>query len=155
VVFTLHGERYALAIGVVREILPYTPPGATAVATGLIRGLINVRGEVLPVLDLSPRLGRELEVRPGSRIVVVEVTRGLLGVIVDNVDGVQRIPEERIGPLPAALGDNGLGSEVAVAGEELMLLLDAEQALGEALAGPPPPPGDRPAPRPPGAHPPV
>ncbi len=76
IVFSLHGERYGLPIADVREIIRYTPPRVTAAARGLIRGLINLRGRVLPVLDLSSRLGRVLEVSDTTRILVIEVSGG-------------------------------------------------------------------------------
>jgi len=55
VVFSLHGESYALPIASVREIIRYVEPGATAVATGVIQGMISLRGRTLPVIDLSSR----------------------------------------------------------------------------------------------------
>src|SRR5579875_3419379 len=62
VIFTLHGEQYGLPVDVVAEIVRYTAPTATAAATELVRGLINLRGRVLPVADLSRRLGQSLAV---------------------------------------------------------------------------------------------
>ena len=59
VVFTLHGEQYAVPIETVREIVRYTRLTATAAASGLIRGMISLRGVVVPVADLSSRLDRE------------------------------------------------------------------------------------------------
>jgi purine-binding chemotaxis protein CheW len=57
VVFSLHGEHYGLPITAVREIIRYIPPSATATASGVIQGLINLRGRTLPLVDLSSRLG--------------------------------------------------------------------------------------------------
>ena len=87
VVFSLHGERYGLPIACVREIIRYTPPRVTATARGLIQGMISLRGRVLPVLDLSSRLGRTLEVSGATRILVIEVSTGVVALIVDTVDG--------------------------------------------------------------------
>jgi purine-binding chemotaxis protein CheW len=142
VVFSLHGEHYALPITAVREIIRYTPPGATAAASGLIRGMINLRGKVLPVVDLSPRLGGELEVRAGTRILVLEVSSGTLGLIVDAVDGIERIGAEQIEPLPAAATPE-LGEQIAAVGDRLIVLIDPERALGELLPARKPPPRRR------------
>ena len=76
IVFSLHGEHYGLPIASVQEIIRYTPPRVTAAARGLVQGLINLRGRVLPVLDLSSRLGGILEVSDTTRILVVEVANG-------------------------------------------------------------------------------
>jgi purine-binding chemotaxis protein CheW len=146
VIFTLHGEPYGLPIELVAEIIRYTPPTATAAATELIRGLINLRGRVLPVVDLSVRLGRERAIAAGTRILVLELKRGALGLIVDGVDGIVTIGSEQIKPLPVPSEGDGLADSIAVVGDGLVLLLDAERALGAALP-PPPPPRRRRAPR--------
>jgi purine-binding chemotaxis protein CheW len=53
VLFSLHGECYALPVTTVREIIRYVAPSATAAAGGLIQGMINLRGRIVPVVDLS------------------------------------------------------------------------------------------------------
>ena len=143
VLFSLHGEQYGVPISAVREIIRYTPPSATAAARGLIKGMINLRGTVVPIVDLSPRLGRQLTIDKGTRILVVEVANGVLGVIVDSVDGVRDIPAARIEPLPVAPTDDALGDQIAAVGDRLILLIDPERALGAVL--PARTPGRRPA----------
>lgn len=132
VVFSLHGEHYGLPIASVREIIRYIPPSATATASGLIQGLINLRGRTLPLVDLSSRLGRLLETGRQTRILVIEVSGGSLGLIVDTVEGILHVPAEKIAPLPTA-ADTGLGDEIAAVGDRLILLIDAERALGALL----------------------
>jgi len=136
VVFSLHGEHYALPITSVREIIRYIPPRATATASGVIQGMINLRGQTLPVVDLSSRLDRgPVESDRRTRILVIEVSGGALGLIVDAVDGIIRVSTERIDPLPAA-ADTALGDEIAAVGERLIVLIDAERALGGLLPAP-------------------
>ena len=145
VVFSLHGERYGLPITVVAEIIRYTPPRVTAAARGLVRGMINLRGRILPIADLSPRLGRELDVGDHTRILVLELSHGALGLIVDSVEGVITVAESRIERLPVAAADNGLGEHVVAVDEHLVMLLDAVWALADALPQPAPTPRARPA----------
>ena len=133
VIFSLHGEQYGLPVELVAEIIRYTPPTATAAATELVRGLINLRGRVLPVTDLSARLGRRLSVAPSTRILVLELRRGALGLIVDHVDGIVTVGAEQIEALPVPSGGGGLGESIAVVGDGLVLLIDAERALADAL----------------------
>ncbi|HET6867103.1 MAG TPA: chemotaxis protein CheW [Solirubrobacteraceae bacterium] len=133
VVFSLAGEYYGLPITAVREIIRYVEPSATATARGAIRGMIVLRGRTLPIADLSSRLGQELELGIRTRILVLEVAGGALGLIVDGVDGILPIPADRIEPLPVATGDDGLGHEVAAVGERLIVLIDPERAFGDLL----------------------
>ncbi|HSC02006.1 MAG TPA: chemotaxis protein CheW [Solirubrobacteraceae bacterium] len=133
VVFSLRGEYYGLPITAVREIIRYVQPGATATARGAIQGMIILRGRTLPIADLSSRLGKELEIGTRTRILVLEVAGGALGLIVDGVDGILPIPADRIEPLPVATVDEGLGDEIAAVGERLIVLIDPERTFGDLL----------------------
>jgi purine-binding chemotaxis protein CheW len=131
VVFSLHGEDYALPITSVREIIRYTAPSATGGLTGLIQGMIVLRGHVLPVVDISLRLGRSLDPDDSTKILVIELDAGAVGLIVDAVEEVLLIPADQIDPLPAA--EDGLGAEIAKVGDRLIVLVDPERALAGAL----------------------
>ena len=144
VVFSLQGEHYGLPITTVREIIRYVPPSATAAARGVIQGMISLRGRTLPIVDLSSRLGggAHVEVGARTRILVLEVSGGALGLIVDNVDGILPVPAAQIEPLPVAAAENGLGDEVAAVGDRLIVLIEPERAFGDVL---PRKPADPPA----------
>jgi purine-binding chemotaxis protein CheW len=144
IAFSLHGEHYGLPIASVREIIRYTPPRVTATARGPVRGMINLRGLVLPVLDLSERLGATLAITESTRILVIDVQAGVLGLIVDGVDGVMHVPADRVSTIPGA-GDDALGSEIAAVDERLIMLVDPDRALGHVLGGAGPRRADEPA----------
>ena len=133
VVFSLHGEHYGLPITTVREIIRYVAPSATAAARGVIQGMISLRGRTLPIVDLSSRLGQSLEVGSQTRILVLEIASGALGLIVDTVDGILPIADDQIQALPFTAADNGLGDEVAAVGDKLIVLIDPELAFGDVL----------------------
>ena len=137
IVFSLHDEQYGLPIGLVREIIRYTPPRVTAAARGLIRGMINLRGRVLPLLDLSSRLGYTVEVSDATRILVIDVGSGVLGLIVDTVDGVVQVADDRIELIPGAVAEDALGVEIAAIDDRLVMLMDPDRALGHVLRGAP------------------
>lgn len=94
--FNLGGETYGVGIHAIREIIEY--PGVTAIplAPRFLHGVINLRGAVVPVLDLSVRFGREpTGINRRTCIVVVEVAQGehlhMLGVLVDGVTEVREV----------------------------------------------------------------
>jgi hypothetical protein len=99
--------------------------------------MINLRGRVLPVVDLSSRLGQVLEVTDATRILVIEVSTGILGVIVDRVEGVMQIPTHRIEDIPGAVAGDALGHQVAAMDDQLIMLVDAERALSGVLVASP------------------
>jgi purine-binding chemotaxis protein CheW len=131
VVFSLLGEPYALPITSVREIIRYTPPGATATASGLIRGMINLRGRLLPVVDLTPLLGGQLEVAAGTRILVAEVPEGAFGMLVDRVEGIIQVPADQIAALPGA-ASRELSEEIATVGQRVIVLIDPDRVARQA-----------------------
>ena len=138
VMFSLHGEQYALPIKAVREIIRYTKPTATAAATGMVQGMIALRGRVVPVVDLSSTLGRAPEITAQTMILVMELERGELGLIVDNVDGVVDVRAEQIARVPVPVIHKGLGEEIATVEDRLVTLIEPEQALGATLGSPKP-----------------
>lgn len=94
--FNLGGETYGVGIHAIREIIEY--PGITAIplAPRFLHGVINLRGAVVPVLDLSVRFGQEPTcINRRTCIVVVEVAQGdnlhMLGVLVDGVTEVREV----------------------------------------------------------------
>jgi purine-binding chemotaxis protein CheW len=104
--FTLGGEVFAIGILAIKEIIEYSTLTAVPMMPPYVRGVINLRGAVVPVLDLSVRFGKPSS--PVSRrtcIVIVEITtageRQDVGVVVDAVDSVLDIPTDQIEPPPA------------------------------------------------------
>jgi purine-binding chemotaxis protein CheW len=139
VVFSLHGEHYGLPITTVREIIRYVSPSATAAARGVVLGMISLRGRTLPIVDLSSRLGHSLEVGSRTRILVLEIAAGALGLVVDTVDGILPVPADQIQALPVSSADNPLADEIAAVSDKLIVLIDAERAFGEVLPKKPAP----------------
>jgi len=104
--FRLGNETFALEILHIKEIIEYGGLTEVPLMPRFLRGVINLRGAVVPVIDLAVRFGREAtEIGRRSCIVIVEVAMGEqwydLGVIVDAVDEVLELPPENIEPAPA------------------------------------------------------
>ncbi|WP_269532605.1 chemotaxis protein CheW [Chitinimonas sp. BJYL2] len=104
--FRLGGEVYALEILHIKEIIEYGGLTEVPMMPRFLRGVINLRGAVVPVIDLAARFGRPAtEIGKRSCIVIVEVQHEEdwldLGIIVDAVDEVLDLPPEAIEPAPA------------------------------------------------------
>src|SRR5689334_5548060 len=104
--FMLGGEMFAIAILAIKEIIEYTMPTEVPMMPPYVRGVINLRGAVVPVTDMSVRFGRKpSEVTRRTCIVIVEIVQGHerqdVGLMVDAVNEVLEIPAADIGPPPA------------------------------------------------------
>jgi len=104
--FMIGSEVFAIGILAIKEIIEYTSLTAVPMMPECIRGVINLRGAVVPVMDLSLRFGKKAaEVTKRTCIVIVEIEaeNGAqdVGVIVDAVNAVLDIPEAEIEPAPA------------------------------------------------------
>lgn len=104
--FTLQGELYGLDILRVREILEYTRPTTVPMMPGFVHGVINLRGNVVPVIDLAQRFGRgATELMPRTCIVIIEIDgeEGPLavGILVDAVNAVLDMEPAQIEPAPS------------------------------------------------------
>jgi purine-binding chemotaxis protein CheW len=127
VIFSLGTEKYALPITRVQEIIRYTEPRSVASQTRWIRGVINLRGNIVPVCDLAERLGLGLERPESAKIVIVETAGGTAGVIVDDVDEVLTVTSEQLEDVPTA--DAAYVDAIAKVGERLAILLNPDGLL--------------------------
>lgn len=137
VTFTLAAESYGINIGEVQEIIPVLPIIRVPEAPIWIEGLVDLRGIILPVIDLRRRFGLPpLENTSQQCIIVVNLPDQALGLIVDAVRDVARLPLDSISPVPPAAGARAqfLGGIARVPegqGHRLLLLLE----LGRLLSG--------------------
>ncbi len=103
--FTLGGEVFAIEIQRIREIIEYMPPSIVPMMPPSLRGVINVRGGVVPVVDLAIRFGwTPVGIGRRTSIVVVEIQHNgekhVLGLVVDRVNAVTEIRDDDIEPPP-------------------------------------------------------
>ena len=128
VVFSLGSEEYGLPITTVQEIIRYTKPRTIPSAPPSVRGVINLRGKIIPVVDLKSRLELDGGDAEESKIVIVEAGTVTAGLIVDDVDEVITVDEASLEQAPT--GDVGYISAVAKVGDRLLVLLDVEAMFG-------------------------
>jgi len=133
--FALGKEEYGLEILKVREIIGFMEITAIPRTADYIRGVINLRGQVISVVDLRAKFGMaDVERTDQTCIIVVETRDGdrklNTGIIVDHVSEVLNIAGEQIEPAPALGGTDGaiiLG--MAKVGQAVKILLDIDEVL--------------------------
>ena len=133
VIFRLGDEEFGVDILQVREI-EKLEQGVTRVpkSPNFVEGVINLRGEIVPIVDLRKRFGLVVrEIGHESRVVIVEVNKNLVGMMVDAVVEVLRLNVSAIDLAPTITKgvDAYFLSGVARIGERLIILLDLERAL--------------------------
>ncbi len=134
--FSSGGETFAIDIRSVREVIQYEGLTEVPLMPSFIRGVINLRGAVVPVIDLAVRLGRNLaEVARRTCVVILEVPSGedtaVVGVLVDSVNEVLDIAKAEIDPAPS-FGQHPrseLISGVGKLGGRFVILLDVSHVL--------------------------
>ncbi|MFI5303628.1 MAG: chemotaxis protein CheW [Nitrospiria bacterium] len=104
--FFISDEEYGVSIKEVKEIIEYAPMTRIPSSPPFIRGVINLRGSVVPVVDLANKFGfRELSITKRTCIVIAEIDhegkKNLVGVIVDRVNQVMDLLPEEIEPPPS------------------------------------------------------
>jgi purine-binding chemotaxis protein CheW len=124
VVFSLGDEEYALPITQVQEIIRYSEPRPVASDTPWIRGVISLRGKIIPVCDLAARLGVSQAEAGNGKIVILETATGTAGVIVDDVDEVLTVESHQLDDVPSASGE--LIEAIAKLGSRLVVLLNPD-----------------------------
>jgi len=134
--FRIGNEHYGLELSKTREIIEYGGITEVPLMPSFLRGVINLRGEVVPVIDLAVRLGRKaIEVQRRTCIIVVELENNdqnhVLGLLADAVSEVIELAEDSIEDAPS-FGAN-IRAEfiqgIAKQDDSFVVLLDANNAL--------------------------
>lgn len=150
VLFRVGTEEYGLPIGCVSSIIRYETVTPVPRAPASVQGVIDLRGRVVPVVDLGKRLfGTVFEPTPAARIIVTETSAGAVGLAVDGASEVSSFTEDRMMAAPeAALPREMVDAFEAVVHLDgrLIILLDLERVLPRAeydLSSTDDPEGDR------------
>jgi purine-binding chemotaxis protein CheW len=134
--FFLAREEYGVDVRLVQEIIRVTEITPVPRAPESIKGVINLRGRVIPVIDLKRKLGLG-EVEPGrrARIVVVKLRERLIGLLVDAASQVLKVPVSGIDPAPDAVIEIAADyiRGVAKLPDRLIILMDLQKILSLEL----------------------
>ena len=130
--FALGTEEYGVDIAQVQEINRMVTITRVPRAPRFMEGVINLRGQLIPIIDLRTRFGMDRSDRTkNSRIVVTEVGTKRLGMVVDSVSEVLRIPVEQIEDAPdlVAGADTEYIRGVGKLGDRLIIMLDLGRVI--------------------------
>jgi len=132
--FRIGSEEYGLALSTVQEII--TTPRITRVpkAPTYIKGVINLHGNVIPVIDIARRFKiGETKIGPGSRVVVIDMADEAIGLLAESVSKVASFSASQIQPPPPLVA--GIAAEylqgVVRLRNRFLIFLDLQKTLGE------------------------
>ena len=130
--FTVGDEDYGVNIQTVKEVIRKRDITKLPKAPTFVKGVINLRGDVIPIIDLREKFGIEhREYTNMTRVIVVEIDGKSIGMVVDSVSHVTRIEKDQIEPPPPCVGK---GSEEFIMGvgkiaEKLIVMLNISNIL--------------------------
>lgn len=133
VVFKLNKEEFGVDIMNVKEIIPYQKSTQIPNSPNFIEGVINYRGNVIPIINLNKRFKLNTEEITGdTRIIVINIEEKEIGFVVDEASQTLRLEKEQIDPTPDIISDvdrryiTGVGK---IDESRLLILLDLEKVL--------------------------
>ncbi|GAB3668716.1 chemotaxis protein CheW [Ramlibacter alkalitolerans] len=132
----LGDEEYGVDIHTVQEIRCYEPPTRVPAAPPWIKGVVNLRGAIVPIADLRLKLGAQrAEYTPLTVVIVLSARGRLAGVVVDAVSEVIDLPTDAIRPPPGLAGEQGpdFVTGLATIDQRMLMLVDMGRLLGASL----------------------
>ena len=136
--FRLGAEEYGIDILRVQEIRSYEQPTRIANAPSFLKGVVNLRGVIVPIVDLRLKLGCDSAEYNHFTVVIVLNLRGrVVGAVVDSVSDVLELAGEAIRPAPATSGaiDTSYITGIGSVGERMLILIDIEALMSSADMG--------------------
>ncbi|MDK2825149.1 purine-binding chemotaxis protein CheW [Methanolobus vulcani] len=138
VVFQLGGEEFGVEIMKVQEIIRMPEITQIPQSPEFVEGVINLRGRIIVVINLDKRFNlASKEVDAHSRIIVVEIGENVVGMIVDSVNEVLRIPRSSVDPAPELVTSNISREYITGVGKidgRLLILLDLAKVMDKKEA---------------------
>lgn len=130
--FTLGSEEYAIDILKVQEIRGYEQPTTIANVPDFIKGVINLRGIIVPIVDLRIKFGvGKAEYTPFTVVIILSISGRVVGIVVDGVSDVTSLRTEQIRPAPefAATVDTRYIKGLGTLDERMLIVVDIEKLM--------------------------
>ena len=136
--FRLGAEEYGIDILRVQEIRSYEQPTRIANAPSFIKGVVNLRGVIVPIVDLRLKLGcPSAEYNSFTVVIVLNVRGRVVGAVVDSVSDVMELTRDHIKPAPDmnANVDTSFITGIGSVGDRMLILMDIEALMSSADMG--------------------
>jgi len=136
--FRLGAEEYGIDILKVQEIRSYEPPTRIANAPSYIKGVVNLRGVIVPIVDLRVKLGCDSCEYNGFTVVIVLNVKGrVVGAVVDSVSDVLELGAGTVKPAPemSTAVDTSFITGIGSINERMLILMDIEALMSSAEMG--------------------
>ena len=136
--FRLGEEEYGIDILKVQEIRGYEQPTRIANAPEFIKGVVNLRGTIVPIVDMRLRFNcSNVEYNAFTVVIILNLRNRVVGIVVDSVSDVMELSAEAIRPAPdiESAIDNGCILGLGSVGERMLILLDIEKLMGNVDMG--------------------
>ena len=136
--FRLGGEEYGIDILKVQEIRSYEHPTRIANAPEFIKGVVNLRGVIVPIVDLRLKLGCDsAEYNTFTVVIVLNVKGRVVGAVVDSVSDVLALDSDAIKPAPemSSAIDTGFITGIGSVAERMLILMDIEGLMASEEMG--------------------
>jgi purine-binding chemotaxis protein CheW len=131
ITFRVGPETFVLDIMAVRQIVPYTGSTTVPTAPAFIEGIVVLRNEVIPIIDLRQRLYPKLDKLAEPLVLITHTSAGVIGLKVDEVRRIVNVAPDALLPPPPII--RGIRGELLIAvipfGDEVYLLIDVENVL--------------------------
>lgn len=132
VTFNIENEEFGIDILKVQEIIRTMEITKVPRSPDFVEGVINLRGKVIPIIDLRTRFGMSSRPHDGqTRIIVIDLQQMIVGFVVDSVSEVLRIPSDTVVPPPSVVSgvDSEFMSGVGKLEDRLLILIDLDKLL--------------------------
>jgi purine-binding chemotaxis protein CheW len=135
--FRLGGEEYGIDILRVQEIRSYEQPTRIANTPEFLRGVVNLRGVIVPIVDLRLKLGCGADFNAFTVVIVLNVKGRVIGAVVDSVSDVCELGGDMIKPAPLMNSgvDMSFITGIANVGERMLILMDIEGLMSASDMG--------------------
>jgi len=130
--FRLDQEEYGIDILKVQEIRSYEPPTRIANAPNFIKGVVNLRGTIVPIVDMRLKFNcANAEYNAFTVVIILNLRSRIVGIVVDSVSDVMELPAESLKTAPDV--DSAIGSDAVLGlgslGDRMLILLDIERLM--------------------------